>query len=1168
MSAPSVFISAATVDLHEWRELIHQCLDRAGFYCYVQDHSIPPSSGRLRDHLMETIDKADYVFHLAGQGYGTKAEDPFPDVEGFEDFECSWTQFEYYVAVQKGKKVFAFALGPALSRAGFAENAESEEESKRLAALQDLHRIRVRDGTFEGTPLHNQTARRRNNEAHTEEELLTGLSSVISQLAKEESRSVIRVSKVSLGMMVATLAGVLFSGQSERGIGNGMNPANGEHILTATLPEGRPSGGTLNFPEPEGVKVQPSAVPPFPVPAVKPGGNASVTVVDQAAPKPPSALESAFARFAELDGQDRVEERLEAGRELIRLGPTHPRAWYLFGYAAFWAGKSREGTVGTAAAECETLFKESANAAREGLRLITEQNQWTGLRASLHSNLAGALAHKKEQAAEAEQEARAALKYDMKDEGAWGNLAYAVSLQEPNGLERQIEVLRQARKTIPESIAIRQKLSSAVQACFGGPERNVSESLALLEELESLGEDPYEISLRKAMLVWTRGKRTETEAALNAAADLADSPLRKAHVGILNLKLLDPGPDLPGGETTSEAGLKRALAPYWVVIEQALQEDADDDFALYLAALYHQMTGAAATAKRYASRVPKESRYSELAALVEFEAAAGEFSRRIQEMKDSPSVTVVPTARELMEPYLKELVAIAEHNDEGDFRSFIQFFGNMGSLMVDEKWVEVQIACEARLLTKQNPAWRAVALHFLAIAQLQLSDTKNAVRNFAGARSLIPAWKPGDPFYAEALFQEGDFAGAAEQYRELVERDPKDRTSKRNLAVSLARQKQFTEAIAVLESLQPESPEAGQPPDDLVDLLGAFLCEQSRQMMDGPDGDTAEGRLKVESMLIRAYRLASGNEAKHAAGDLRLGNYLALSLFPDHRETVWKLIHELRNDAGFQQNCAMLASMEGWMMYLDADAVGLESQSPAQLQAIHEKLSSTFLDSTLRVVWQVADWHVRVLLGEGPEVFEHMEKQLGDLLGSSAPDDRKAWVLHGMVPVYGRLLERDSGERSQTIRSALRRVLERITTLSSGPENGLSAHGWSVLSSLHWREGNYHAGGVANARALAIDPTRYGDWVNLSGSQLREVRLWSATRSSFMAFRHFPWSRRSEYAELLPMTANMLMATSPAWLLAVAWFVSRWLRERRRVAGNEAAGTLPTSDPEAASPPA
>ena len=109
MSAPTVFLSAATVDLKEWREVLDKAFRRGGFRVLTQDESLESAPGDVKQLLVKTIADSDCIIHLAGLGYGSDATDPFLDQPGFQ---CSWTQFEYYHGHREGKGVIAFVCAP------------------------------------------------------------------------------------------------------------------------------------------------------------------------------------------------------------------------------------------------------------------------------------------------------------------------------------------------------------------------------------------------------------------------------------------------------------------------------------------------------------------------------------------------------------------------------------------------------------------------------------------------------------------------------------------------------------------------------------------------------------------------------------------------------------------------------------------------------------------------------------------------------------------------------------------------------------------------------------------------------------------------------------------------------------------------------------------------
>ncbi|MEZ6057659.1 MAG: tetratricopeptide repeat protein [Planctomycetaceae bacterium] len=149
MSTPTVFLSAATVDLSTWRDVLHGAFSRAGFHVLTQKHSFGAATRDVKQLLCRHIDESHCVIHLAGLGYGSHADEPFPSHPGFQ---CSWTQFEYYYAHSKKKEVIAFVCAPNLSAAGFVETGDDAERALK-EKLQQAHRKRVASGKFEETPL-------------------------------------------------------------------------------------------------------------------------------------------------------------------------------------------------------------------------------------------------------------------------------------------------------------------------------------------------------------------------------------------------------------------------------------------------------------------------------------------------------------------------------------------------------------------------------------------------------------------------------------------------------------------------------------------------------------------------------------------------------------------------------------------------------------------------------------------------------------------------------------------------------------------------------------------------------------------------------------------------------------------------------------------------------
>ena len=180
MAPPTVFLSAATIDLKEWRDVLHGAFSRAGFRVLTQDQSLGSAPGNVKRLLTATIDESDCIIHLAGMGYGSDAADPFPAMPGFE---CSWTQFEYYHAHEKGKDVIAFVCAPDLSLAGFVEKGDAAAIARKQR-LQKEHRERVASGEFDATPLAGKVGRTSNEHVDSVQSLLKAVAAAVGTLHK------------------------------------------------------------------------------------------------------------------------------------------------------------------------------------------------------------------------------------------------------------------------------------------------------------------------------------------------------------------------------------------------------------------------------------------------------------------------------------------------------------------------------------------------------------------------------------------------------------------------------------------------------------------------------------------------------------------------------------------------------------------------------------------------------------------------------------------------------------------------------------------------------------------------------------------------------------------------------------------------------------------------
>ncbi len=175
MPAPTVFLSAATIDLEPWRDTLHAVFEEAQLRPVCQNYNLGAPLHDVRDMLVRRIEEADCIIHLAGMGYGGHAHEPFAENP---DFRCSWTQFEYYYAHSLGKPVIGVVLASDLSTFGFAETGADADEK---TLLQEAHRQRVASGKFDGTPL---TAKSRtlNREANSIHDLFRVIGAAIGEL--------------------------------------------------------------------------------------------------------------------------------------------------------------------------------------------------------------------------------------------------------------------------------------------------------------------------------------------------------------------------------------------------------------------------------------------------------------------------------------------------------------------------------------------------------------------------------------------------------------------------------------------------------------------------------------------------------------------------------------------------------------------------------------------------------------------------------------------------------------------------------------------------------------------------------------------------------------------------------------------------------------------------
>ena len=180
--APTVFISAATIDLRGWREIVARAFRAAQFRVLVQEDSLGAPTGNVRQLLSDAILQSDCVIHLAGLGYGSHATAPFPDSP---DFRCSWTQFEYYHAHEHDIPVIAYPCAPEVCAFERDEDGTASEREEK-AALQKAHRDRVSSGWFHGTPLESRGRTVNGPEIRCETDLTIRIAEAVGTLSRQQ----------------------------------------------------------------------------------------------------------------------------------------------------------------------------------------------------------------------------------------------------------------------------------------------------------------------------------------------------------------------------------------------------------------------------------------------------------------------------------------------------------------------------------------------------------------------------------------------------------------------------------------------------------------------------------------------------------------------------------------------------------------------------------------------------------------------------------------------------------------------------------------------------------------------------------------------------------------------------------------------------------------------
>jgi tetratricopeptide (TPR) repeat protein len=123
-----IFISAATRDLGTVRPLVKKALEENDYHA-IEQSTFPTDYRDLIDRLRERISSCDAVIHIAGFCSGAEPKTRPPDTP-----RRSFTQIEYYIALELGKPIYLFVTTPAF------EPDKHDIEDPELAGLQEEHR--------------------------------------------------------------------------------------------------------------------------------------------------------------------------------------------------------------------------------------------------------------------------------------------------------------------------------------------------------------------------------------------------------------------------------------------------------------------------------------------------------------------------------------------------------------------------------------------------------------------------------------------------------------------------------------------------------------------------------------------------------------------------------------------------------------------------------------------------------------------------------------------------------------------------------------------------------------------------------------------------------------------------------------------------------------------
>ncbi len=139
-----VFISATSADLASIRRVVRDALLAIDHHP-VEQSDFPPDYREIRRMLREKIQGCDAVVHLVGNRYG---DEPDPDQLPEGTRRRSYTQMEYYLARELGKRVYVFVC----SGSGFPYD-ESSSETDDKQALQADHRRDILRGEQAYVPI-------------------------------------------------------------------------------------------------------------------------------------------------------------------------------------------------------------------------------------------------------------------------------------------------------------------------------------------------------------------------------------------------------------------------------------------------------------------------------------------------------------------------------------------------------------------------------------------------------------------------------------------------------------------------------------------------------------------------------------------------------------------------------------------------------------------------------------------------------------------------------------------------------------------------------------------------------------------------------------------------------------------------------------------------------